>query len=99
MPQCELPVLQYEEPRYSQDQNPLELVNSLEPEKEMNDPQYLAESCRNLPKEYWSCIQDLLPPPPPPQSPQQLLPPLQARNVELATTDDLGNDKPTSPTQ
>ena len=85
-PQCELPVLRYEEPRCSQDQNPPELVNGLELEKETNDPQYLAESCRNLPKEYRSHIQDLLPP-------------LQVHNEELATTDDLSNDKPTSPTR
>ena len=90
----------YKEPHCSQDWNPPELVNGSEPVTEMNDPQCLAELCRNLLKEYWSRTQD--PPPllsPPPPSPQPSLPPLQACSVEPATTDDLGNNKPTSPRQ
>ena len=55
-------------PRCSQDWNPPELVNGSKLEKETNDPLCLAESYRNLLKEYQSCIQDfpplpLLPPP------------------------------------
>ena len=65
-PQYKPPTLQYEEPRCSQDQNPLELASDLELAKEMNDPPYLAESYRNLLKEYRSHTLDLLPPLPPP---------------------------------
>ena len=53
-PRYEPPAPLNEEPHCFQDQNPLELLNGLEPEKEMNDPLYLAELYRNLPKEYWS---------------------------------------------
>ena len=66
MPQCEPPVPHYEEPHYSQDQNPLELVNGLEPEKETNDPLCLVGLCRNLPKEYWLRTQGPPPRPLPP---------------------------------
>ena len=102
-PQYEPPVPWCKGLHCFQDQNLLGLVNGLEPEKETDDPQCLAESCRNLPKEYRSCTQDLppplLPPLPPPRSPQPSLPPLQVCSVELATTNDLNNNRPTSPTR
>ena len=101
-PQYEPLVPQYEEPHCFQDRNFPELVNDLESEKETNDPLYWVESYRNLPKEYRSRTQGSPPHPlhlPPPPSPRPSLPPLQAHGVDLVTTDDLGNDKSTSPTK
>ena len=96
----EPPVPWYKGPRCFQDQNPLELANGSEPEKEVNDPQCLEELYRNLLKEYRSRTQDPPLPPllPPPRSPQPSPPLPPTRSVEPATTNDLDNNRPTSPT-